>query len=109
MSVFNTLGIKCIYSNPYYPQGSDRIENVHDFLKYTVAKFISSNVLEWDDTLPLATGCYIIAPSVDDLESPYYLVHGCNPLEGRLSNILSYCRYTGNQPGRLTVQELQKL
>ena len=22
MSVFNTLGIKCIYSNPYYPQGN---------------------------------------------------------------------------------------
>ena len=25
MSVFNTLGIKCIYSNPYYPQGNGRI------------------------------------------------------------------------------------
>ena len=31
MSVFNTLGIKHIYSNPYYPQGNGGIENVHKF------------------------------------------------------------------------------
>ena len=35
MSVFNALGIKCIYSNPYYPQGNGRIENVHCFLLNT--------------------------------------------------------------------------
>ena len=69
MSVFDTLGIKCIYSNPYYPQGNGRIENVHNFLKCTIAKFIFSNSLEWDDVLPLATYCYNIAPSVDDLKS----------------------------------------
>ena len=32
MSLFDTLGIKHIYSNPYYPQGNGRIENVHNFL-----------------------------------------------------------------------------
>ena len=26
MSVFDTLGIKLIYSNPYYPQGNGRIK-----------------------------------------------------------------------------------
>ena len=62
--------------------------------------------LEWDDVLPLATYCYNVMPSVDDLESPYYLIHGCDPLKGRLSNIQNYCRYIGDQPGRLAVQEL---
>ena len=38
MSVFDMLGIKCIYSNPYYPQGYGRIENMHNFLKCTIAK-----------------------------------------------------------------------
>ena len=75
----------------------------------TIAKFIYGNVLKWNDTLPLATYCYNVTPSVDDLESPYYLKHDCDPLEGRLSNIQSYCRCMGDQPGRLTVQELQKL
>ena len=76
LSVFNTLGIKCLYSNPYYLQGNGRIENIHNFLKCTIMEFSYSSQLEWDDTLPLATYCYNIVPSVDDLESPYYLVHG---------------------------------
>ena len=109
MSLFNTLGIKCIYSTPYYPQGNWRIENVHNFLKHTIAMFIYGSSLEWDDVLPLATYCYNVAPSADELESSYYLVHGHDPLKGRLSNLQNYCRYMGNQPGRLAVQELQKL
>ena len=68
MSVFDTLGIKCIYSNPYYPKGNSRIENVHNFLKHTIVKFTYGSQLEWDDALPLATYCYNIAPSVDNLE-----------------------------------------
>ena len=109
MSVFNTLGIKCNYSNPYYPQGNGRIENIHIFLKHTIAKFSYDSQLEWDNALPLATYCYNIMPSVDDLESPYYLIHGQDPLNGRLSNLQIYCRCMGDQPRRLVVQELQKL
>ena len=29
MSVLDSLGIKHIYSNPYYPKGNSRIENIH--------------------------------------------------------------------------------
>ena len=76
MSVFNTLGMKCIYSNPYYPQGNRRIENVHNFLKHTIAKFTYSSQLKLDDGLPLATYCYNITPLVDDLDSQFYLVYG---------------------------------
>ena len=76
MSVFNTLCIKCIYNYPYYPQGNGRIENIHNFLKHTIAKFTYDCQLKRNDALPLATYCYNIATSVDDLESPFYLVHG---------------------------------
>ena len=99
MSVFNTLSIKCIYSNLYFPKGNSRIENVHNFLKCTIAKFTYSSHLEWDDALPLTTYCYNITPPVDDLKSPFYLVYGRDPLEGRLSNLQNYCRYMGGQPG----------
>ena len=98
MSVLNSLGIKYIYSNPYYPKGNSRIENIHNFLKCTIAKFTYDSQLEWDDVLPLATYCYNIAPSVDDLESPFYQVHGRDPLGGRLSNLQNYCRFVGDQP-----------
>ena len=46
---------------------------------------------------------------MDDLESPFYLVLGRDPLEGRLSNLQNYCRYLGDQPGQIVVQELRKL
>ena len=69
MSVFNTLGIKYIYINPYHPQGNGRIANAHNFLKHTIAKFMYGNILEWDGTLPITTYCYNVVPLVDDLGS----------------------------------------
>ena len=65
--------------------------------------------LKWHDALPLAIYCYNIAPSVDELESTFYLVHNKDPLEGRLSNLQNYCRYVRDQPGQLAVQELRKM
>ena len=72
MAVFETVHIRKINSNPYYPRGNSRIENVHNFLTWTMAKFMPGSQLEWDDVFPLATYCYNIAPSVDDLESPLF-------------------------------------
>ena len=68
-----------------------------------------NSTLEWDNALPLATYCFNMAPSVNDLESPFYLVHGRDPLERRLSHLQNYCRYVGEQPGKLAVQELRKM
>ena len=99
MTVFNTLGIKRIYSNPYCPRGNSRIKKVHNFLKQTMAKFMHGRQFEWDDALPLATYHYSIAPSVDDLESPVYLVNDRDPCEGRLNNLQNYSRYVRDQPG----------
>ena len=109
MTVFNTLGIKRIYSNPYYPRGNSRIKNIHNFLKRTMMKFMHGSQLKWDDAMPLATYCCNIAPSVDDLELPFYLVHGRDPIKGRLSNLQNYCRYVRDQPSQLAVQELRKM
>ena len=50
-----------------------------------------------------------MAPSVNGLESQFYLVHGRDLLEGRLSHLQNYWRYIGEQPGRLAVQELRKM
>ena len=65
--------------------------------------------LEWDDVLPLATYCFNIASSMNDLESPFYIVHSRDPLEGRLSNLQNYCRHLGDQPTQIAMQELRKL
>ena len=74
-----------------------------------MAKLMQGSQLEWDDALPLATYCYNIAPSVYNLEWPFYLVHCNDPLEGRLSNLQNYCRYVRDQPNQLAEQELRKM
>ena len=69
MTVFDSLGIKWIYSNPYSQRGNSRVEN---FLKWTIVKFTHGSQLEWDNALPLATYCFNTDPSVNELESPFY-------------------------------------
>ena len=52
MSVFDSLGVKLIYSNPCHPKGNSKIENVHNFLKYTIVQIQhTGSQLEWDDML----------------------------------------------------------
>ena len=63
--------------------------------------------MEWDDILPIATYIYNIAPTVDDLESPFFLVFSRDPLEGRLSHLQNYCRYLRTEPGQLAVDKLK--
>ena len=38
-TVLKQLGFKCIFSNPYRPQGNSCVENVHNFLKRMLTKF----------------------------------------------------------------------
>ena len=64
-------------------------------------------MLEWDDILPIAAYIYNIAPSVNDLKSPFFLVFGRDPLEGRLSHLQNYCRYLGTEPVQLAVDKLK--
>ena len=105
VTTYKLLGIKPICSNPYRPQGNSRLENAHNFLKYTISKFLHSSTLEWDDILPIAAYIYNIATTVNDLESPFFLVFGRDPLEGRLSHLQN--RRT--EPGQLAVDKLKSM
>ena len=66
------LGIKHIFSNSYRPQGNSHVENVHNFLKRTLTKFLSSTDAEWDRILPFACYCLNMTPKADELESPFF-------------------------------------
>ena len=104
------LGIKHIYSNPYRSQGNSRIENVHNFLKRTLTKFLSSLDAEWDKVLPFASYCFNSTPTSDDLESPFFLIHGRDPLEGHAGLVCSGdTRYMGNEKGLILFAKLRKL
>ena len=96
---FKSLDIKPIYSNPYRLQGNSRLENMYNFLKHTILKFLHNSALEWDDILPIVAYIYNISLSVNDLESPFFLGFGRDPLKGRLSHLQNYCRYLGTVQG----------
>ena len=109
VATFKLLGIKPIHSNPYRPQHNSRLENTHNFLKCTISRFLHSSTLKWDDILPIAAYIYNIAPTVNDLKSPFFLVFGRDPLEGRLSHLQNYYRYLRTEPGQLAVDKLKSM
>ena len=108
--VVKQLGIKCIFSNPYRHQGNYHIKNVHNFLKRTLTKFLSSWDAEWDKILSFASYGFNSTPTADDLESPFFLIHGRDPLEGHARLLGSgNIRYMGYDKGLILFAELCKL
>ena len=51
------LGIKRLFSNLFHAQGNARVENVHNFLKRKLTKFLECSDLEWDELLPFTCYC----------------------------------------------------
>ena len=75
------LGAKRLLSNLFHPQGNSRIENDHNFLKYTLTKFLESIDPEWDNLLLFACYCYYTFPSNNGTESLFFLMFRCDPAE----------------------------
>ena len=109
-TVLKQIGIKHIYSNPYRPQGNSQIENVHNFLKRTLTKFLSSSDAKWDKVLPFTCYCFNSALTSDDLERPSFLIHGRDTLEGHARLFGSGdIRYMGDDKGLILFAKLCKL
>ena len=109
-TVSTQLGIKHIFSNPYRPQGNSDIENVHNFLKRMLTKFLSSSDAEWDKILPFTCYGFNTIPTADDLESPFPFVHGRDLLEGHTGLLgKSDIRYLGDDKGLILFAEICKL
>ena len=64
MFVASTLGIKQVFSSPYYPCINGHIENVHSFLKTCIQKLVSSE-LTWDEGTHIASPAYHFVPIKD--------------------------------------------
>ena len=109
-TVLKLLGIKHIFSNPYKPQGNSRIKNVHNLLKRTLTKFLSSSDAKWNKILPFACYCFNLTPTADDLESHFFSIHGRDPLEGCAGLLGSgNIRYMGDDKGLILFAELHIL
>ena len=108
-TVLKQLGIKFIFSNPYRPQGNSNIENVHNFLKRTLTKFLSSTDAEWDKILPFSCYSFNTTPTADDSESPFFLGHGRDPLESHTRlYVTGNIWYLGSDKGLIVFAEICK-
>ena len=74
--VCDQLGIRRLFFNPFHPQGNVKVENVHNFLKRSLTKFLDKSNLKWDELLPFACYCYNIFPGSNCTESPFFLTFG---------------------------------
>ena len=96
--------------NPYRPQGNSHIKNVHNFLKTTLTKILSSSDAKWDRILPFVFYCFNSTPTADGLESLFFLIHGRDPLEGCAVLLGSgNIRYMSNDKGLILFTELCEL
>ena len=85
-------------------------QNLHNFLKRTLTKFLSSSDAKWDKILPFACYCFNSMPTADDLESPFFLIHGRDPLEGHAGLLGSgNIRYISDNKGLILFAKLHKL
>ena len=107
--VCDQLGIKRLFSNPFHPQGNSKVENVHNFIKRTLTKFLVNSDLEWDELLPFPCYCYNIFPGRNGTESPFFLMFGWDPAEGHLSHLNNSKRYYHTNERKIVVEELLKL
>ena len=109
-TVLKQLDIKCIFSNPYRPQGNSHVENINNFLKRMLTKFLSGTDAEWDRILPFICYCFNTTPTADNLEKSIFLVHRRDPLEG-CTRLLGHgnIRYLGDDKGLILFTEIHKL
>ena len=109
-TLLKQLGIKCIFFKPHRPQGNSHIENIHNFLKRMLTKFLSSTDAEGDKILPFACYCFNTTPTADDPESPFFLIHSRDPLEGHTGLLgKSDIRCLGDDKGLILFAEIHKV
>ena len=102
--VCDQLGIKMLLSSPFYPQGNGKVENIHNFLKETLTKILTTAFLRWMNSF------HLLAIVVTYFQaSLFFLMFGCNPAEGHLSHLNNSNKYYDTNEGKIVLEELYKL
>ena len=97
------------YFNPFHPQHNIKVENVQNFLKWTITKFLNKSNLKWDELLSFTCYCYNIFPGNNDTKYSFFLMFGWDPAKGCLSRINKSNRCYGTNEGKMVLEELHKL
>ena len=77
--VLQQLGIDRIFSAPYHPQSSSKLEVFDKYLKPTLKKLCKKDPANWDKYLKQVLASYRITPNLATAETPFFLVYGRDP------------------------------
>ena len=78
-TVLKQLGIERIFSAPYHPQGSGKLEVFHKYMKPTLKKLCKKNPSNWDKYINQVLDSYMVTPNQATAETPFFLVFGRDP------------------------------
>ena len=95
-----------LYTLPYHPASSGRIEGFHAFLKACIAKHVAPQ-LEWDDLIPLAYATYNFIPNEHSKESPFFFMFGRDPVLPLNTLLGLKMRYLGNDMKILSLEAIK--
>ena len=77
--VLQQLGIGCIFSAPYHPQSSGKLEVFHKYLKPILKKLCEKEPSNWDKYINQFLASYRVTPYLATAETPFFLVYGRDP------------------------------
>ena len=74
------MHINHIRTSPYHPQGNGRVERFHRWMNSMLAKFINEKQNDWDMYIPSMLMAYRTSVNESTGHTPFYLVHGRDPV-----------------------------
>ena len=77
--VFKQLGIERIFSAPYHPQSSGKLEVFHKYLKPTLKKLCEKDPSNWDKNINQVLVSYRVTSNLATVEMPFFLVYERDP------------------------------
>ena len=107
--VAKELGLEYkLYTPPYCPASSGRIEGFHAFFKACIAKHVAPH-LEWGVLIPMACAAYNFILNEHSKESPFFLMFGKDPVLPLNTLLGPKMRYLGNDINILSLEAMKNM
>ncbi len=106
--VAKMLDFDHVFTSLYHPQGNSKLEAAHRFLKDCTWKWLQNCPLEWDEVLPNAVAAYNFMPNQNSVDSPFFLLRGCDPIMPLHKLLGVKCRHLGTNACHISLEALQR-
>ena len=75
------LNIQKVTTSAYHPQTNGNVERIHGIYNSVISKYVNTSHDDWDVCFPFAQHAYRTSVHSVLGESPYYLMHGRDPID----------------------------